>query len=90
MIGYLRYLVERFKEFKQWELDEAGIQMKHGLIYVSYKRAMKYDLKHTPETHFDAAVEYLQKRISNTKLGRIQQKKGHESFSSFETFDTQT
>jgi hypothetical protein len=87
MYGYLNYLVERYNRFKEWDCKEAKLKMNYSLIRVAYKREMKYSIKDTPQDMFDRAVEYLQKRISSTKLGRIEKSRGQEIFSSFETFD---
>lgn len=87
MYGYLNYLVGKYKEFKKWECKKAKMKMNYSLIRVAYEREMKYNIKDTPQDMFDIAVEYLQKRISNTKLGKIMKSRGQEMFSSFETFD---
>ncbi|MFZ0034808.1 MAG: TIR domain-containing protein [Sedimentisphaerales bacterium] len=87
MYGYLNYLVERYNRFKEWDCKEAKLKMDYSLIRVAYKREIKYNIKDTPRDMFDRAVEYLQKRISSTKLGRIEKSRGQEIFSSFETFD---
>jgi len=87
MIGYLRYLATRYNEFKKWDCDINNEPMKYPLIYVAYKRELKYDMRNTPCEHFDLAVRYLQKRIENTRLGRKRKKEGKKLFSSFETFD---
>ena len=85
MIGYLKYLVDRYNKFKAWDCERTGDRMSHALIYVAYKRDMKYDLKHTPKDLFDAAVGYLHRRIANTRLGRM--RTGQKLFSSFDGFD---
>jgi len=85
--GYLKHLIDRYNEFKKWECEKKGSPFKYQLIYVSYKRKIKYNWSHTPLVHFDAGVGYLQKRIENTMLGRIRKKEGEKLYSSFETFD---
>jgi len=85
--GYLNYLVRRYNEFKEWECKINNHRMNYAFIHVAYKREMKYNIKDTPRDMFERAVEYLQKRISNTKLGRIRKKSGQKLFSEYETFD---
>jgi hypothetical protein len=87
MYGYLNYLVGRYNKFKEWDCKTAKLEMKYFLIHNAYKNEMKYNIKDTPRDMFDRAVEYLQKRISNTKLGRTEKSRGQKIFSSFETFD---
>lgn len=85
MIGYLRYLVDRYNKFKEWECGITGQKMVYPLIYRSYKRDMKYDLKHTPASLFESAVSYLRRRIENTRLAKT--RRGQKLYSSFEEFD---
>jgi hypothetical protein len=87
MYGYLNYLVDKYNKFKEWDCKRGNLKMNYALIRIAYKREMKYNIKDTPKDLFDRAVEYLQKRISNTKIGRIMKSRGEELFSRFETFD---
>jgi hypothetical protein len=87
MYGYLNYLVERYNKFKEGDCKRDNLKMNYAFIRVAYKREMKYNIKDTPRDIFDRAVEYLQKRISNTKIGRIQKSRGQKLFSRFENFD---
>lgn len=87
MYGYLNYLVGIYNKYKEWDCKRDNFKMNYVLIRVAYNHEMKYSIKDTPRDMFDKAVEYLQKRISNTKLGRILKSRGQELFSRFETFD---
>lgn len=88
MIGYLKYLASRYNEFKKWDCDQEKRPMKYPMIYVSYKRDMHYSISNTPVALFDEASAYLQKRIKNTKLGRMKGK--HQRlFQLFTNFDGQ-
>ena len=87
MHGYLTYLISRYNKFKEWECKGDNVKMNYAFIRVAYEREMKYNIKDTPQDMFNRAVEYLQKRISNTKLSRIKKSCGQESFFQFETFD---
>jgi hypothetical protein len=90
MIGYLRYLVRRYLEFRKWQADQDGVKVNPFQIHSAYKRELKYELKNTPVELFNKAVEFLQERIANTKLGRIKRKQGSKLFSDFERFDQET
>lgn len=85
MVGYLNYLVRRYEQFKRWECDHNGQRMGWGVIRNAYKREMKYEVIHTPKEMFEDAVEYLQRRIRNTRLGRT--KKRQRLYSEFDEFD---
>ena len=82
---YLNYLVRRYEQFKKWECDRNGQRMGWGVIRNAYKREMKYEVIHTPKEMFEDAVEYLQRRIRNTRLGRM--KKCQRLYSEFNEFD---
>lgn len=88
MVGYLNYLVRRYEQFKKWECDRNGQRMGWGVIRNAYKREMKYEVIHTPKEMFEDAVEYLQRRIRNTRLGRM--KKCQRFYSEFKEFDEKT
>lgn len=87
MIGYLNHLVNRYNEFKAWDCKQEGIPINYAFIRVAYQREMKYKVKDTPVELFDSAVAYLQRRIENTKLGRMKKGQGQKLFSSFDDFD---
>lgn len=88
MVGYLNYLVRRYEKFKKWECDRNGQRMGYGVIRNAYKRELKYELIHTPKAHFDVGARYLQRRIVNTRLGRM--KRGQRLYSLFSEFDEHT
>jgi hypothetical protein len=88
MIGYLRYLVERYHEFKQWECEQGGQKMNYAMLYTAYKREVKYELKHTPKELFNRAAEFLQRRIERTVIGKLRVKAKQAVYSSFDEFDS--
>lgn len=86
-VGYLEYLIKRYNEFKKWECESKGMEMKYFLIRQAYERELKYQVKDTPLHLFDYAVNFLKRRIANTMLGRIRNKAGERLYSDFENFD---
>lgn len=84
--NYIEYLIRRYNDFKKWDCTKQEIQMKYALIRVAYKRKMKCDVRHTPLTRFQEAVNFLQARIVSTRLGRIEHSKGNPLFETFEQF----
>ena len=85
-VGYLQYLARRYNQFREWGMHGAH-PMKHGFIHTAYKREIKYAIKTTPLELFDAGASFLQKRIRDTKLGRILVARGQSVFSAFPEFD---
>lgn len=52
-IGYLEYLVKRYNEFKKWECESKGQEMKYFLIRRAYEGELKYQVKDTPLNLFE-------------------------------------
>jgi hypothetical protein len=75
------------EQFKKWDCDKSGQRMGWGAIRKYYKRDMKYELIHTPKQLFEVGARYLQKRIEDTRLGKM--KRGQRLYSSFQDFDAQ-
>jgi len=86
-IGYLKYLRDRYNDLKNWDCKSNGEKFNPHHLRSSYKREIKYELNDTPLELFEAAVRFLQGRISNTKIGRIRKRQGEILFSSFDNFD---
>lgn len=86
-IGYLKYLRDRYNDLKNWDCKTNGEKFNPHQLRSSYKREIKYELNDTPLELFEAAVRFLQGRISNTKIGRIRKSQGQVLFSSFDEFD---
>jgi len=86
MRGYLKHLFDRYNEFKGWECSTTGTKPGFSRIYSAYKREMKYDWKHSPQALFPRAVAFLQRRIDDTKLGRIKKSRREKLYSTYEEF----
>lgn len=82
--AYLRYLADRYNHFKEAEVGKRG--MKYALIHVTYKREMRCTILNTPLDLFDQAAAWLQRRISNTIVGRVKGRQGNRLFSTFDEF----
>jgi hypothetical protein len=87
MIGYLKYLARRYSKFKEWDCSTTGQKKGYPIIYTTYQNEIKYSITDTPIDLFDKASEYLQKRLLNTKLGRILNKRNQRVYRTFEQFD---
>lgn len=83
MANYLEHLVSRYNEFKKWDCDNSGQPMKHALIRVAYQREIGSKVKDTPVERFEAASTFLQRRIDETKFGRIQRSRGTRNYSTY-------
>ena len=86
--NYLEYLVRRYKEFKEAECKKNGTCMNHALIRVAYEREIGCKVQFTPLSRFDNAVMFLQRRINQTIVGKVQRAKGLPLYTEFEDFQT--
>lgn len=83
-VGYLKHLAKRYIEFKEYEVGKGN--MHYPIIYKSYEREIGYSINNTPLNRFADACHYLQRRIGNTKLGRMLKSQGRKLYSTFEEF----
>ena len=86
-LNYLEHLVDRYQEFKAWDCTQAGVPMRYPAIRAAFKAEFGMPVRHMPLHRFEEAAQYLQKRIRNTKLGRINAAKGVALYCEFEEFD---
>ncbi len=83
-LRYCRYLVDRYHEFKRWEVGKG--QMNYAILYASIKREFKAALPNIPAHRFDDVTEYLQGRILKSTLGRNLNAQGQKVFENFEEY----
>lgn len=83
MRNYILHLIERYNDFQKRDAQKEGTG-KYTMIYRAIKRdfGAKWDL--VPATRFDELVGFLQKRILNTKIGRIQNAREQKCFSTWD------
>lgn len=85
--NYVHHLIKRYGEWKQDELSKKG--EKFNWPAINSHLAKKYKaagINHIPLTQFLDLVGYLQKRIDQTIMGKIQKSKGYRSYKLFEEF----
>ncbi|MFW6119234.1 MAG: hypothetical protein ACOC7S_02770 [Planctomycetota bacterium] len=83
MKNYVKYLIDRYNEWQRIDKEKAG-RYKYIAIYNAIKREFKCKWDMVPQTRFDELVAYLQRRIDNTRVGRIRKKRGQKSYRSFD------
>lgn len=82
-LQYLKYLARRFNELKAWDV---GREMRHQVIYQNYRQYMKSSFELTRLDQFMKGCAYLQKRIDQTKIGRMRRAQGQRLYQEFEDF----
>ena len=86
MLSYTKYLISRYQDFQKADQQKTS-KFKYIAIHNALKREFKGDWKLLPETRFNDLVNYLQRRIDNTKLGRINRAKTKPNYHSFAEHD---
>jgi hypothetical protein len=78
--SYVLHLIKRYQTFKEADVKGA---MKPAIIYKSIEREFGCTWEFVPLLRFDDLVEFLQRRIDDTKLGRNQRARGTRRYSTF-------
>lgn len=81
--NYTLHLIERYNDFQKWDSSKQG-KGKYIVIHRAIKTEFgaKWDL--VPEVQFPRLVDFLQRRILNSKLGRIKNSRGEKCFSTWD------
>ncbi|MBI3408744.1 MAG: HNH endonuclease [Planctomycetes bacterium] len=81
--NYTLHLMERYNDFQKWDASKSGVG-KYIVLGRAIKKEFgaKWDL--VPESQFFRVIAFIQKRILNSKLGRIKNSRGEKSFSTWE------
>jgi hypothetical protein len=82
--SYIMRLIERYQDFKKAE--HGLINFRYQIIYSAIKKEFKCKWDFIRLENFSALVNYLQRRIDNTRLGRNRKSKGLKNYSSFQEF----
>ncbi len=84
--NYMNYLISRYADWKQIELNKKGEKFNYGGFKKSLMKKFKggSGMNHIPVSMFDELASYLQERIDKTIFGRNRKAKGHRNYSTFE------
>lgn len=80
--NYVKHLIDRYNEYKEGDVGKS--KMNYTAIWGIIKKEFKASAYQVPETQFESLCIFLQKRIDNTKQGRINRGKGHKNYSRFD------
>lgn len=81
--NYTKHLIDRYNEFAS---DQPDREFKFQAIYSTLKSKFRAKWDLVPLSRFDEMSGYLQKRIDETRLGRINTAKGIRNYSTFERY----
>jgi hypothetical protein len=83
MLSYGKYLVDRYQQYQKADSVKTD-PFKYMAIHAALKREFKGDWKLMHQTGFSDVVEFLRRRIDNSRQGRINKAKGSANYHSFE------
>ena len=81
--NYVKHLIDRYHEFAK---EQPGRSFVFSAIYSEIKKKFGAKWDHVPLNRLPSLVVFLQARIDNTMLGRINGSKGHRNYSTLEEY----
>jgi len=81
--SYIEYLIRKYQDYQKQDLEKED-NRKYMLIYQAIQREFGSKWQTIPLTRFEKLVSFLQRRVDNTKIGRIRKSRGQKSFHNFE------
>lgn len=83
--NYISYLIDRYNKFASWQRNDFKYPAFNTHLKKRFKVGPQRTVYNIPLTRFDELVEYIQQRITDTRLGRIKKKTQglFESFSEY-------
>ena len=84
--NYIGYLISRYQEYKQHEIgkDKMVYAIFHSNLKKKFKIGKTRTVYHVPINRFEEMAEYIQSRIENTRLAKINRSK--QQYKNFQTF----
>jgi hypothetical protein len=87
--NYVSYLITRYHEYKEWQVgkDEMRYALFPSQLKKRYKIGKQRTIYHVPINKFEELVAYIQSRIGETALAKINSRKGQNiHFQSYEEY----
>jgi hypothetical protein len=81
--SYVEYLIRKYQDYQKQDLEKDG-NRKYMLIYQAIQREYGSKWQTIPLTRFEELVSFLQRRVDNTKVGRIRKSRDQKRYHSFE------
>jgi hypothetical protein len=83
MAAYIEYLIRKYQDYQKQDSKKEG-NRKYTIIYSAIQAEYGSKWQTIPASRFEELVSFLQKRIDNTKVGRIRKSRNQERYHSFE------
>ena len=86
--NYISYLIDQYNKFASWKRNDFKYPAFNTHLKKRFKVGPQRTVYNIPIAQFDVLVEYIQRRITNTRLGRIK-KSTQRLFDSFPEYCAQ-
>lgn len=83
MTSYATYLIGRYQEFQKADKTKTG-RYKYMAVFAALKRHFKGDWKLLPASRFPEVVQFLERRIDDTIVGRVTKASGRPLYHRFD------
>lgn len=83
LASYIEYLIGKYKDYQKLHVEKEGIG-KYVLIYNAIRTRYGSKWQTIPVGKFEDLMSFLQRRIDNSKVGRIRKGRGQKRYHSFE------
>jgi len=83
MASYIEYLIGKYQDYQKLDTEKKG-RGKFTIIYNAIRREYSSKWQTIPVGKFEHLVSFLQRRIDNSKVGRIRKSRDQKRYHSFE------
>ena len=87
--NYIRYLTERYFRYREADASfgpKAVRRFSYAVLFKNIEAHFKAPTYFIPVTRFDELVDFLQKKIEATILGKRNRARGHRNYETFDEF----
>jgi hypothetical protein len=83
LASYIEYLIGRYQDYQKLDVQKEG-RGKYVIIYNAIRGEYGSKWQTIPGAKFEDLMSFLQRRIDNSKIGRIRKSRGQKRYHSFE------
>lgn len=83
LASYVEYLIGKYQDYQKQDTEKEG-RGKYTIIYKAIHREFGSKWQTIPVGQFEDLVSFLQRRIDNSKVGRIRKSRGQKRYHSFD------
>jgi hypothetical protein len=87
--NYIRYLTERYFRYREADASfgrNAVRRFSYAVLFKNIENRFKAPTYFIPVTRFDELVDFLQRKIEETILGKRNRARGHRNYETFDEF----